>query len=370
MFRRALFIFFLCSVSLSVFSQKRFTVVKDLRDDWMQYDGEVFQPLMDFPITGLSTVYFRLNPVERSSQFLRLKSAKTYFVFVNGKIKGEYDGESFLRLDSLLHSPAGRPALVAIHQRRINERDLVTEVVSRSNGFTSSEVEAVTKPYFYFRDFVVIAGLLVIALFVFALRVNPKLAPDYFSISRIFTMRDADDSQASARLTAGSNVQFYVLCSLMIGFYLMIVLYNLPAEYVLPTRFQASTFWMMWLQWLKLSALVFVVLISKIFLIFATTHLFGMRGLARFHFFNWMRLLLVVLGVATVAVFTYFIARGDGGFLYVMFLAVVVMTLTAWIVVAFFKLGGKSGHSIFHLFSYLCATEIIPLLITVKVLFQ
>lgn len=370
MFRPLLFVFFLSCLSSSVFSQERFTLVKDLRQEWMKYDDDAFQPLSDFPLTGMSTVYVRLNPGEWSTEFLRIKSGKRYFVFVNGKVRGEYEGESFLRLDSLLQSPQGRPSLVAIHQRWINERDLVTQIIIRKQSASSSEVATAARPYFYFRDFVVIAGLVVVVLFLLALRLNPKLASDYFSLSRIFTSRDADESPAGARLTGGSNVQFYVLCSLMIGFYLMIVLYNLPPEYVLPARFHASDFWMMWLQWLKLSTIVFLVLLSKIFIIFSSTRLFGMRGLARFHFFNWIRLLLVVLGIATILLFMYFITRGDREMLYVMFLSVVVMTLIAWIVVAFFKLGGKSGHSVFHLFSYLCATEIIPLLITVKVLFQ
>jgi hypothetical protein len=100
------------------------------------------------------------------------------------------------------------------------------------------------------------------------------------------------------------------------------------------------------------------------------TRLFDMRGMARYHFFNWVRLLLVMFGAATAIIFMYFISRGDHPYLFVVFLSVVAGTLLVWIVMAFFKLSGRSGHSMFHLFSYLCATEIIPLLITVKVLFQ
>ena len=95
-----------------------------------------------------------------------------------------------------------------------------------------------------------------------------------------------------------------------------------------------------------------------------------MRGMARFHFFNWIRLLLVVFGTATIILFMYFISRGDSSDFFVILLFLVIAALIAWIVVAFFKLSGRSEHSMFHLFSYICATEIIPLLITVKVLFQ
>ncbi|MEX2234264.1 MAG: DUF4271 domain-containing protein, partial [Cyclobacteriaceae bacterium] len=221
-----------------------------------------------------------------------------------------------------------------------------------------------------FRDFVVVSGLVIILLFLFALRLKTKLDADYFSISRILSSREADDSQTSARLTSSSNVQFYVLCSLMIGFYLIIILQNLPPQYALPIRFQSSGFWMMWWQWLKLSTIIFYALLLKIFIIFLLARLFGMRGMARFHFFNWIRLLLVVLGAATILLFIYFISRGDSQNFFVVFLSLVVVALVAWIAVAFYKLSGRSGHSMFHLFSYLCATEIIPLLITVKVLFQ
>lgn len=126
----------------------------------------------------------------------------------------------------------------------------------------------------------------------------------------------------------------------------------------------------MWWQWLKLSAIIFFMFLFKIVIIYSLTRLFGMRGMARFHFFNWIRLLLVVFGAATIILFIYFISRGDSADFFVIFLSLVVIALIGWIVVAFFKLSGRSGHSLFHLFSYLCATEIIPLLITVKVLFQ
>jgi hypothetical protein len=369
MFARIFLLSLLLSLSSSVFAQEKFNLVKDLRDQWMQYSEGGYQPLNDFPITGLSTVYLNLDPA-LSGQWLRISSDNHYYIFINGKIQSEKQGTSALNIDSLLQLSYGRAAWVAIHQERINERDLKTEIVSNRPNLTQTEEEVAPRPYSYFRDFVVIAGLFIIVLFVIALRLNPRLAADYFSISRIFSSRDADDGQASARLTGGSNVQFYILCSMMIGFYLLIILHHLPSAYMLPSRLEASGFWTMWLQWFELSTIVFVVLLIKIFMIFSLTRLFGMRGMARFHFFNWIRLLLVVLGAATVLLFMYFISRGDRENLYVMFLALVVVTLIGWIVVAFFKLGGKSGHSMFHLFSYLCATEIIPLLITAKVLFQ
>ncbi len=369
MFRRFVSLVVAVFLLTSVFAQKKFNVVKDLRRDWMTYERGSFKPMDDLPFTGLNTIYFQLEPGSYSGASLRLRSDKPFFLFLNGKIKAEYRGEIVLKVDSLAGTTPGSQILVAIHQDNINERNLRTEIVS-GNSSLVSEAGNVMRPYSHFRDFVVVSGLLIILLFLVELRLNPKLASDYFSISRLFSSREVDDSQAGARLTSGANVQFYILCSLMVGFYLLIIFYNLPSKFALPIRFYASGFWMICWQWLKLSGVIFIVFMLKLSIIFSMTRLFGMRGMARFHFFNWMRLLLIVFGSATIILFMYFISRGDSPTFFVIFLSLVIAVLIAWIVVAIFKLTGRTGHSMFHLFSYLCATEIIPLLITVKVLFQ
>lgn len=369
MFLRLLSALLLLSSYSSVFAQEKFTALKDLRGDWMTFEDGRYLPAGEIRFSGVTTIYFQLDPQTEAGNFLRINSSRSYFMFIDGKVYGEFQGESTFRIDSLLRTE-GRPSWIGIHQKKINERDLHTDIISHGHRKAISDVATAVRPYSPFRDFVVISGLLIILLFLVAARLNPKLASDYFSPNRILASRDADDSQASARLTGGSNVQFYILCSLLIGFYLLIIFYHLPAEYALPGHFQASNFWIMALQWLKLSTLVFFVLLIKLSIIFSLTRLFSMRGMARFHFFNWVRLLLVTVGASTIFLFMYFISRGEQPAYYVMFLFVVVGVLIGWIVAAFFKLGGKTGHSMFHLFSYLCATEIIPLLITVKVLFQ
>lgn len=369
MFRRYLSLAFALFLFTSVFAEKKFSILKDLRADWMTYEDGSYKPLDRLPLTGLNTIYFALKAGDYPGASLRLRYDKPFFLFLNGKVAAEYRGEVVMNIDSLLRAAPRSELRVAIHGEDINERELKTEIVSKGVSAPPDTLN-VRKPYSHFRDFVVLSGLLIILLFLAELRLNPKLAADYFSVSRMFSSREVEDSLASARLTSGSNVQFYLLCSLMTGFYLLIILYNLPASYALPARFQATGFWMTGWQWLKLSAIIFMVFMLKLAIIFSMTRLFGMRGMARFHFFNWMRLLLLVFGTATVIVFIYFISRGDSPVFFVFFLSLVVAALIAWIVVAIFKLTGRTGHSIFHLFSYLCATEIIPLLITVKVLFQ
>lgn len=353
----------------NLLGQENFTIKKDLRSEWMTYEQGAYKPSGSDHLNGRNTLYLQIVPEEFPGSYLRIKSERPFFVFINSRINGEYKGSVAFDLDSLRTVDQGRLYTLAIHQRNINERDLKTAIISKQRQ-AIVVTNTVAKPASYFRDFVVVAGILIILLFLVILRINPKLAADYFSVARIFSAREGEDSQSSARLTSSSNVQFYILCSMMMALYLMIILKNLPSDYALPVHFQATGFWMISWQWIKLGIIIFSFFVFKIIIIFLLTRLFGMRGMARFHFFNWIRLLLIVFGTATIILFMYFISRGESEDFFVVFLSLVVIILIVWIVVAFFKLSGRSEHSMFHLFSYICATEIIPLLITVKVLFQ
>jgi hypothetical protein len=273
-----------------------------------------------------------------------------------------------LNLDSLASVYRATSLLVTVYQQDINPRDLTTLIVLPQKHVAS--MGNLFRPETYFKDFVITAGLLIILLSVFVIRLNPKLASDYFSASRIFSLREVDDAQSSARLTSSANVQFYIITSLLLGFYLIIVLNYLPDAYELPLYLRGNSLWSVLWQWFKLSVIILALFFLKIFFIFLLTRLFNLRGLTRIHFFNWVRLLLIAFGILGTVVFIYFIWRGQREDFYVVFLSFIIATLTVWIFVVFLKLSSKREHSMFHLFSYICATELIPLLFTIKVLFQ
>jgi hypothetical protein len=341
---------------------------KDLRNQWMIFDGTNYQVIDSTSHPKLTTVYIRVNAADYPHSKLAITSGKVFFVFINGKLIGEHRGALTLPLDSLVDVFYSPSLLIAVHQEKINARELGVSIVLPGKAIVKPP--SLEKPDSWFRDFVIAAGLIIMLLFLAVAQLNPKLASDYFSVVKILSLRDADDSQATARLTSTTNVQFYVTCSLLLGYYLLILFHHLPNHYALPVRFQANSFGTAFWQWIKLSSIILAFFLLKITLIFALTRLFGMRGMARVHFFNWVRLMLIVFGSCTVIVFLYFINHGQQTTFFVVFLSLVSVTLIGWALLAFLKLNGKSEHSLFHLFSYICATEIIPLLITVKVLYQ
>jgi len=64
----------------------------------------------------------------------------------------------------------------------------------------------------------------------------------------------------------------------------------------------------------------------------------------------------------------YFILYGTSSAVYETLLQITSAMLIAWPIIIFLKFYRRVNTSLFHIFSYLCATELIPLLITLNVL--
>ena len=335
----------------------------DLKDQWTVFADGDYKQFNDE--THAEAIHLSLRNIKQSGK-LAVHSARKYFVFINGKLYGQYQQNVLLNIDSLQQVHKYRDVQLTIYQPHLNPDELTTTV--RSLGKIDNL--APEKRADYFKDFVTVAGLLIITLFVMMMRLNPKLSNDYLSIAKMFSLREGDDAQSNARLTSSANIQFYALTSMLLSFFLMLVFNHLPADYSLVTSLSTHSFAGAFGLWLIVSVVVFVLFTCKIIVIFSITRLFGLKGLARIHYFNWIRLLLILFGMASLLVFVYFISRGLSSSFFENVLVAVVVVLVAWTFVVFLKLNNKSDHTMFHLFSYICATEIIPLLITIKVLFQ
>jgi hypothetical protein len=353
-----------CLLAVDAVAQQ-YAVRKDFASEWTYFEEGKYEAF-----TGtekVSTIYFRLDASKFQHDLLAVSSPQPFNLFIDGKLAGT-GTRLHLDIDSLagIFSPS---FTVAIRQKRIWQEDLSTRVLTRAPQQASTEEQLVPRNT-SFRDFAVIGLLVLVMLVITIIRLNPKLASDYFSVIKIFSMREVDDSQVYTRITSSTNILFYIFCSLMLGYYLMIIFHFLPTEYTTALLFKGEDFPMAMLQWLELSLIVLGIFFVKMTLVYGLTSLFGVPEAAGTHFFNWVRVLLVVFGTVTIIMSGYFIMHGQhAGFFYGL-LQFFGWTLVLWMVLIIFKLSSKMSHSLFHLFSYICATELIPFLITLKVLYN
>ncbi len=159
----------------------------------------------------------------------------------------------------------------------------------------------------HFRDFTIIAALILFVLLIVIIRLNPKLASDYFSVGRIFSIYEGDDSQLYSRITSSTNILFYLFCSLMLGYYMMIVFQFVADRYPIAIQFQNESFWDATWNWIRFSMMLLLFFFIKIILVYGFSKLFGFQSIAGIHFFNWVRLIIVIFGLASIILSFYFI---------------------------------------------------------------
>jgi len=361
----ALFLFFAVTLHFSANAQGN-ALVKDLHNDWLVFSGDQYVPYSN-AYGNVTTVYFKLDAASFPGMQLKVSSPARFSIFINGQLTSQSIIPVILNIDSLAKRHGASLLQLAIHQQRINTDGLFTAVVAAKTNPSFGETLKPNRSAF--RDFAIIGIMVLLVMIITIIKLNPKLASDYFSISKIFSMREAEDGPSKSRITNSINILFYAYSSLMLGYFLMIVYHFLPHEYPTALYFQPTTFWDAILEWGELSLIVLALFFAKIVMVYGLSYIFGMKEVGSVHFFNWVRLLVGVFGVLTVIVFFYFIMRGTREGFYDFLLHAIAWVFAGWMVLIILKLQRQLQHSMFHLFSYICATELIPFLITVKVLY-
>lgn len=333
-------------------------VKKNFKDQWQIYDGA----FKKYEGQKVSTIYFSVELSSYKGDYLKIESAGACSVFLNGKLSLR-DGKAIsLSIDSLQKVTGQESVWVAIHDKQC--ADLKTFLVSPTvvNEFSPHPEHALS------RDFIIVAALIMVTLLLLIIYLNPKLASDYFSVTRMFSFRESDEVQLSNRITNSTNILFYAYGSLLFALCLLLI-FN-QAETLFSEQFRAESFSQAFLFWFELTLIMLGFFLLKILWVYMASTLFAFQDQATFQYFNWTRLLLITNLIIAAILITYFISYGNSGGFYFTMLRVIGIALSGWLVIIFLKFSRRVSASVFHIFSYLCATEIIPLLITLKVLFD
>jgi hypothetical protein len=347
-----------------VFPQQNWFLIEDLQPSWQIFQDEGYKPAGS---DIRKTVYFRLDASEYPGKYFHISSRQPWSLFINGKIKGSFQGEKYFSIDSLRSEFYAGDFFVAIHKNRINKKNLVTRIVSSGDSYSGSA--EIAKPKSYFRDFVFVAVLFLLIFLITMIQLT-RLDLSYFSGKKLFAVYDGDDIQQYSRVASGSNMLFFIFCSLTLAFYLIIIFHFTPEWFDITWSFGSISFWTAMWNWVKLSLFVLLAFVIKMIVVLAMSKLFGFKELFGFQIFSWIRLLMITFGVMNIILVIYFVSRGSNPAVYIFFYWIVAAVLLIWSIILLAKVARRSEYSMFHIFSYLCATEIIPLLISIKLLYN
>ncbi len=359
MMRLIVFIF-LCVGGNSLAQNSQAEVV-NTKSDWLVYQAGKFTRYDQQPAKA---IYFWVDSRKEKAKSLWLSGKHPYTLFINSKLIWQGDGTIELPIDSLTRIYSSQLFIGVYTTRGVHH--LQTGIKGRP---LSNERDALPRRGNYFLDFSVMAALLLIVCFILFLRTNPTLTFDYLDINKLFSFQDRDESTLTLRIASSVNLLIYLFGSFFLGLMLLIALHQMGDQVSLALRFPiqstAQGFW----QWTILSVIIFSLLIAKLLWLVLLAALFGFRDTVSIQFFNFVRVILLAVSLLALICTMYFVfdVRQENYFFYLLTLLSIVFILG--VAVIYFKLLARMPFHFFHLFSYLCASEIIPLMVLIKVFF-
>jgi hypothetical protein len=339
-------------------------VVKDLRPDWLRYANEQYVPAVEIP-SEVHTIYFPLKASMFKGQFLSVSSSERCSLFVNGRlvVSGK---RHLLSLDSL-SSLYSDELFVAVHGEPVFG-NLSTRVVSLSSAVEVRNA-LLSRPPTFFRDYSIIATGILLLFFLILYRTSPQLTFDYFSFAKIFSVQERNENLLASRITSSENLLFYVFCAMLTGFLLSGALYFADFYFRVEKFYGIASLGGAFSAWFKLSLFVLALLTAKLIIVLTFSSLFSFRETVSFQFFNFLRFVLFTAVAMAILSLVYFVFKGDQPLFYERLIILALVLLSIGSVMVLIKLLARAPFSFFHLFSYLCASEIIPLVIIIKIFF-
>lgn len=340
-------------------------VVRDLQGEWMMYVDDRYQPVNDHAAPDLKTVYFSINGAAFKGQYLSISAPEEWSLFVDRKLILSAS-KQLLSIDSLARLyPNG--LFFGVYSATGVTR-LKTAIVSLLAPAGLQTTNDLRRPVF-FRDYGILASSILLIFFLVLFRTNPQLTLDYFSFAKIFSVQERNENLLASRITSSANLLFYVFCALLTGFLLSAVFYSASAYFPASRFVMIQSFSEAFGVWVKLSLFILLLLAAKLVIVLFFSSLFNFRETVSFQFFNFLRFVLFTSVVMALLSLAYFMFKGEQGIFYERLIVLALLLMSAGSVMVLIKLLARAPFSFFHLFSYLCASEIIPLVIIIKIFF-
>ncbi len=361
---RALLISLLCITCTVVSAQHRVNIY-DLSKEWKVLESGSYVPFAERS-SPTNAVYFTLDADKFRSYQLEFVGPRDYSVWINGKlIRQSPGGELRFSIDSLEQRYA-TPITISVFAQRGLPR-IRTNVVTFSSMATHDE--DVLREKDHIRDFSVLAIFILCTGFLILLRFNRRMLFDYFDFTRLFSFQERDESLVAGRITSRFSILIYFYLSAWCAFLFLVTVQHVPDNWIIIGHFTVGSVANAFVHWGKLTLIIGLTLLIKVSIVLSLATIFRLREGGSIQILNFFRLISFLLMLVSVILVFYFMLATKSPQYYQNIILLSAWIMAGWAILIFLKLLNKSPYSVFHLFSYLCASEFFPIIILYKSLF-
>lgn len=367
-----------CSLVVADSDPDNFETIRNLQNDWLLYDWEraSYVPyILNTPFQA-NSLSFLLGTEENAGYSLRLCIQKGASLFIEQNIITKFNqaGCYNFSIDSIHQRYAKKKVFITIYHPLLKKELTRTHIINDLSERRSDElkdrdiIQLQARGKGIFNDFFII-GLLLISAFVAALfNLYPKTFHDFYKLDKTFSLKSRDESRLVSSPINGITLVFLFVYSVVFSFLIIVIWHQLGGVPKFLGFVNFSNLSGMGISWAIFSVLIFIAILAKYIVISAVTSLFNIKDFASIHFFDFIRMsqvfmifILIMVSLLELSFQSY----QEIGFKLVIYLAIFFSIII--VLVLFFKLLRSSTFRNIHLFSYLCTTEILPLLIGFKI---
>jgi hypothetical protein len=337
---------------------KEFQIVEDLTAR-----SKVFKEntLKDNQDQNSHAIHLPLDLSQQRGHYLSIESKKVFYVFINSTFVLKDSKPVKLSADSLRNKYSNSIFLSIYQKNGVDDLSIKWQALKPYDEFYNPK-----RPVLAFSNFILVTSLTLIIFFTALFRTNPQLTQDYLNLSKLFFLRDRDENQITLRMTSSVNLLFYLFCSLLASLAFITALHfsKEGLSFLTYPSFITTSGYLG--QWLFLALEILGALMAKLIFVALIALLYGWRDITGVQFFNFIRVL--ILSLTLIAIVSLFCFSFDITVNYFTLLKAGCILMLMGVGLLYFKLQARTTFRSFHLFSYLCATEIFPLVILIKLI--
>jgi hypothetical protein len=339
--------------------------IYDLSKDWKVLVSDTYVDFDKASPPG-NAIYFTLDANRFRGYDFEVSGVRPYSVWINGKLVRQSDaGQLLFDIDSL-EDIYHTPMTVALYADR-GLSHMKTSIVTFST-LPADEAETLRKKN-HLRDFSVLGVFILFVGFLVMLRFNRRMLFDYFDITKLLSLQERDESLVAGRITSRFSILIYFYLSAWAAFLFLVTFQHVGTDWIIISDFMIKSVSDGFLKWGQFTLVIGVVLFIKVSFVLALSIVFRLREGGSIQVLNYFRLISFLLMILSLILVFYFMLTTKSPHYYQNIIVISGWIMAGWAVLIFLKLLNKSSYSIFHLFSYLCASEFFPIIILFKSLF-
>jgi hypothetical protein len=370
------FILFFCLSTLTLASNN-YVTLKDLRQDWLVFDKKenAYMPFVEGFHSSANNVGFFIYDKSFNGKKLQLNIPAKTTLRLNDQIIEYYSMNVSVNLDidSLLNISEGKDFLNFYNSGR-NLNELETLLISEdpkfsfltSDGGFASYFEVLLRKRNGFSNFYMVGVMVLLVALAFLHTSFRRFFNDYFNIGKAYSIRVRNDGFYKQKMMTSVNILFILFLSLALS-YLVLSFYsfsNFNKNYLFELIYNNAV----GVTWIMLAGIILTAYILKYYFIQMTSSIFLVKDFKKVHYYDVVRMTLIFCTLLVITYIVYYLNFDviESVNFVVWAFPVVLIFLVFRTIIIFLKLMSLYPYRKLHLFSYLCTTEIIPLLIGLK----